>query len=499
MQKKNFNTTEIILSAIALVLVIMLFFKATILIDAGYDAGWYHLPFAARIWDIISSDSFTSGDKIGYRYDGFPLLAHFFQGLFWKLTGRIQSTNLVGYLSLIGYILFLKNFFEVPLYLSTIALLAIPTVLTHATTSFVDLPGNIGASIALMMTYRFFLLSRLPTQGELFFIFLGSAAAVNIKPQLQPLIFVLYCVAGCRLAWLYWSFSKHEWRRAWQIVTLAAIASALIFATPIKNIAFYNNPFYPIKVEFAGVVLNHEMTPQTYNEGNRPQRWLQSILEIGTPEWSADQWNKGDDKYLDRAGGFFGAYVVFNLLLLFSLFSSELIRNFNLSKNKKSYRILTALIIVLCLSYYAANFPQSHELRYLMCWMISLVSLNLHFISSKMHSWFHSLFYAKHFLLVYLVLFVIVFIKVSMIKYKYLDAQSFTLSQHLSRVTEPDILAQIVPDQKNCIISNYDTVVPINKVFYYSSYFHPELEAYAIEVAPYIDKCNSRIIIKPRS
>ena len=86
-----------------------------------------------------------------------------------------------------------------------------------------------------------------------------------------------------------------------------------------------------------------------------------------------------------------------------------------------------------------------------------------------------------------------------MIEYKYLDTQSFTLPQQLSRVSDPDILAQIVPGQKNCIISNYDTVVPINKVFYYSSYFHPELEAYTIEVAPYIDKCNSRIIIKPRS
>ena len=46
-----------------------------------------------------------------------------------------------------------------------------------------------------------------------------------------------------------------------------------------------------LEIEIAGIVLNHELTPDTYTESNRPQKWLQSILEINTPEWSADQWN----------------------------------------------------------------------------------------------------------------------------------------------------------------------------------------------------------------
>ena len=70
----------------------------------------------------------------------------------------------------------------------------------------------------------------------------------------------------------------------WLTSMLVAIASILIFATPIKNVVLYGNPFYPIEIEVAGIVLNHEMTPQTYSEGNRPQKWLRSILEINTPE-----------------------------------------------------------------------------------------------------------------------------------------------------------------------------------------------------------------------
>ena len=61
---------------------------------------------------------------------------------------------------------------------------------------------------------------------------------------------------------------------------LVAIASSLIFATPIKNVALYGNPFDPTKVAVAGIVINHKAVPETYSEGDRPQKWLRSVLEI---------------------------------------------------------------------------------------------------------------------------------------------------------------------------------------------------------------------------
>ena len=106
---KNRQVLETILKAIALIIAVSIFLKAIIDIDTNYDVGWYQLPFAARIWGIVPAESFLSEDLIEYRYDGFPLLANFFQGLLWKLTGRIQATNLVGYLSLIIYFFFLNS------------------------------------------------------------------------------------------------------------------------------------------------------------------------------------------------------------------------------------------------------------------------------------------------------------------------------------------------------------------------------------------------------
>ncbi len=213
MQKKNLGIIDVILSLIALTIATSIFLKAFFDMDTNYDVGWYHLPFAARIWGIIPADSFTSGDKVEYRYLGFPLLAHFFQGLLWKLTGRIQAANLVGYFSLAIYIFFLRTYFTIPWYISTLALFTIPAVLTHAPTSFVDLPGNIGVSVTIMMLYRFFQHSKFPTKGELFVAFLGAAAAANIKPQLQPLVFILYLAAFMRLIWLYFQYSKSKERR----------------------------------------------------------------------------------------------------------------------------------------------------------------------------------------------------------------------------------------------------------------------------------------------
>ncbi|MBE9044355.1 hypothetical protein IQ255_08055 [Pleurocapsales cyanobacterium LEGE 10410] len=500
MLKQNGQVLEIILKAIAIILVISIFLKAIIDRDTNYDVGWYHHLFAARIWGIVPAESFLSEDLIEHRFAGFPLLAHFFQGLLWKLTGRIQATNLVGYLSLIIYFWFLKSYFQVPLYLSAIAIFTIPAVLTHAATSFVDLPGNIGVAVLMMMTYSLFKQSRLPRRGELLVAFLGAAAAVNIKPQLQPVVFVVYCVVGIRLIWLYFKYTSPGKRKLWLTVPLAVVASGLIFATPLKNVALYGNPFYPIRIEVAGIVLNHQLTPQTYDEGNRPQKWLQSILEINTPKWSPDQWNGGDARYLDRAGGFFGAYVVFNFILLVGLTIREQLQS--ASKDKPRHAT-TALVTVLLMSLIPANFPQSHELRYLMFWMIVLVSLNLYLVTSlqyRVGKWLQP----KYFGLVYLLFLAIVY---SRIDNYYFRPVFNSFEPYLKNTVKSELLTQMIPNARTCMISRHGVISPnsvpfaqINNAFYYSAYFHPEIGyEYSIKAAVDKSQCNNLKVIPPNA
>ena len=501
-QRKIKLGTETILSLVAIALITSILLKAIFDLDNNYDPGWYHLPFAARLGGILPREMFVGDEKwFEPRFDGFPLLAHFLQGVFWRLTGRIQSTNLVSFFSIVGYFFFLRSYFKVPLYLSAIALFSIPLVLTHATTSFVDLFGNVGVSIMVMMTYSFYKNQQLPSAKELVIAFIGSAIAANTKTQLQPLVFVILIVAGIRLAWLY--LKQKPAIKLTKIIPIALLASIIIFASPIKNTLLYQNPLYPIKIQIGGVVLNHKLSPEAYEGGNRQLNWIKSVLEINTPLfWTPDQWS--DDVERNRKGGFWGAYVVFNLLLLIGFAIKEAAINKS-SKNNTGNEAKMALITAIAMSIIPLNFPQSHELRYFMYWMICLVSLNLYLISlPKNRQLIGRWLQPKYFGLVYAVFLTIILVKVG----KFYAVPSFvTLDKYLAFGVKSEFINQIQPDEEVCLISRHigentqtAPIAALKYAFLYSSYFHPELDYdYSIQAALDPKACGNRTIIPNRS
>ena len=491
---------ETILGVVAIALVTSVFLKAILDIDTNYDPGWYHLPFAGRIWGILPREMFIGEEKwFEPRFDGFPLLAHFLQGFFWRITGRMQSTNLVGFFSIIGYFWFLRSYFQVPLYLSAIALFSIPLVLTHASTSFVDLLGNVGTSILVMMSYRFYKNKQVPKKPDLFMAFLGAAIAANTKTQLQPLVFVILIVVGIRLIWLYWQ-QKPSVKQALQILPIALAATLIIFATPVKNTVLYGNPLYPIKVQVAGVVLNHKLSPEAYEGGNRQENWVKSVLEINAPlSWTPDQWSNDPD--LSRRGGFFGAYVVFNLLLLLGFGVRELIQNKSLPKSERNREAKIAFFTAIAMSLVPLNFPQSHELRYFMYWMICLVSLNLYLVSlPKNRQLLGRWLQPKYMGLVYAVFLAIVLVKIGNI---YAKPSLITLDKYVNFGIKPGFMAQIQPNERVCLLSRHigediqnAPTAALKYVFLYSSYFHPELDFdYSVQSALDPKACGDRTII----
>ncbi|MGL5939372.1 MAG: hypothetical protein ACRC2S_03135 [Waterburya sp.] len=491
--------TETILSLVALILTIAILLKATLDIDNNYDPGWYHLPFAGRIWGILPKEMFIGDEKwFEPRFEGFPLLAHFLQGFFWKITGRIQSTNLVGFLGIVGYFVFLKVWFKVPLYLSAIAIFAIPLVLTNASTSFVDLFGNIGTSILVMMTYSLYKKQQLPKRKDLLIAFIGAAIAANTKTQLQPLVFVILLVFGIRLIWLYWQHKPAV--KPLSVIALTFLASIIIFATPVKNTILYANPLYPIKIQIGGIVLNHKLSPEAFEKGNRPQKWITSLLEINVPyRWTPDQWGVNPDN--NRRGGFFGAYVVFNLLLLVALTVREIIQNRALPSVNRSKEATWALVTAIAMSIVPMNFPESQELRYFMYWMICLVSLNLYLISlPKNRKLLGHWLQPKYMGLIYAVFLTIVLVKTD---YLYVKPSFFTLDKYVALGVKPAFLNQIQANEQVCLISKHlgedvqaQPTAALKYAFVYSSYFHPELDYdYSIQAALSPEACGDRKII----
>jgi hypothetical protein len=84
-----------------------------------------------------------------------------------------------------------------------------------------------------------------------------------------------------------------------------------------------------------------------------------------TRRWTVDQWMP-EETGGNRMGGFFHAYVLLHLAALGVRVTRDRARIVRVAA--VGFAVLTVLV---------AFMPQSHELRYYMCWMIALVAINL--------------------------------------------------------------------------------------------------------------------------
>lgn len=335
----------------------------------AYDVWYYHLPFAGRLAGLTSAESYAFAADNVARYQGFPLLGEILQGIVWRLTGRVEATNLVAVASLFALPLFLRRLFGVPLAPALLAFLAIPLVQIHATSSYVDLPANACATMLLLSLYRAGLAEGPPSPRFLAGAGALAAATVNMKFQLAP---IAALTAG-GIAWLALARRAPGLRAR---VAVIVIALPIVFATPIKNAALYGNPVWPVELKLGGKSLPHreaayESTPRHLIHVPRPVRFVRSVLEIDNRpiaskrRWSLDQWTPWEETGY-RMGGFFGAYVVVNLLALgWRAFRGA------------TREAMAAAFLVAGVTIEAAFVPQSHELRYYLHWMLLLVALNL--------------------------------------------------------------------------------------------------------------------------
>ena len=456
---------ENLLKAIAFIVTISIFLKGWIDIDGTYDTWGYHLPFAARIWGIVPAEQFIHMEA---RFRGFPLLGQFFQGFLWLVTQRVQSANFIGFGSLVLYGYFLKSYFKVPLYLTAIALLGVPLIQAHAVNCYVDLLGNVFLAMSIMMAYIIWRQKELPTKKDLLVIFLASFGASNTKPQLEPLVFLVLICIVVRILWLHWLNRTTIYSWLFKIIPIGLVASLLIFATPIKNVAIHGNPFYPVRIEIAGKVLNHALpmydeAPGYLANAPKAQRWLYSILDVNSAYWNHDLYSANIDR--NRMGGFFGAYVIFQILLLIYLIV--------VNPSRDTY---IAGLLVLFMSLVAANFPQSHELRYFMYWIIIIISLNLYLVQK-----YKSKFIQPRYVgLVSLIALIIVGIKT---EYVYLKPSFNTLEKFKDRRIDRVVMAKIKPGDNICLPNRYPFT------FGYTPWFHPELNySYSIRSA-FLEPC----------
>ncbi|NJO95064.1 MAG: hypothetical protein HC764_02555 [Pleurocapsa sp. CRU_1_2] len=307
------------------------------------------------------------------------------------------------------------------------------------------------------MAYKLYEQQELPSIRDLIIIFLAGFGSSNSKPQLEPLVFAVLVFITLRILWLEWHNSVNRQQLVkwlYKAVPIALLASLLIFATPVRNIIAYGNPFYPVKIEIAGKVLNHTLpmysqAPDNLAKAPRAQRWLNSIIGINSAEWSVSQ--NSSDPNRHRMGGFFGAYVLFHIFLLIYLVAENCDRKSGM-----------AGIVVGVMSLIAANFPQSHELRYFIYWMIVLISLNLYLVTQYQNR----LINPCHLGAICLIALVVVGVKTDFV---YLQPHFNTIAKFKNQIIENRVMAQIKPGDKICIPRMYPYAL------LYSPWFHREL------------------------
>src|SRR6187431_2601866 len=113
--------------------------RALIRLDSGFDAVWYHLPFAAFRAGIPVPYDIARGDTSFLYLQGFPPLADLAQGSLWKLTGVITSVQLVNLLALMAFVGYCRWALGCAGWLVAMVALTAPLVAIHSTAGDVDL------------------------------------------------------------------------------------------------------------------------------------------------------------------------------------------------------------------------------------------------------------------------------------------------------------------------------------------------------------------------
>ena len=472
------------MQGIAIALLASLALRCWVDVDASWDSWNYHLPFAAKLWGIATDQSYLLEELMQQRFEGFPLLANWFQGLLWKITGRVEAANLVNYVAFLSYLVFSQFCLKVPFHTMAVALLAIPMLQIQITTSYVDPFGNLFASIALLSTYLAYKNNTALTQKQILIFLLSAFFTVNTKLQLAPVILLTLALFGGRFAFLKYREQPGQ-KVTWVRILLASTVSALlIFAVPVRNTIVYGNPAYPVKLTIAGHTLNHEEVtpyevPLYLKNAPQFQRWIYSVLEINASDprrpflWTNGQGDVPLDSKGWVMGGYFGIYVVFNSIL-FGLLIKLL--------PKKQRFLPVAFLLILCMG--TSILPQSHVLRFYEYWMICFVSLNLILIKQVSTLVGRKLtYYLLHKGLIFLGFLVMV---TALTKATYIVPHFYSMDDRKKDAIDRSILEKVEARSSSCLVGLQPNT------FIYSSVFQGG--SYQLEAATQEKECMAPII-----
>ncbi len=344
--------------------------------DPSWDTLQYHWAFAARAAGMCDADCLALGDGLEQRYLAFPMLFHWLFGVLWRLFGTPVAGHAATLAVVVALCAYLWRRFSVPLAWSWLALLAIPLVQVHLSSSYVDLAANASLTIGILVLLRIAITRDAPPAADLVVAWVALSLAAGTKLLLIPLAALVWAaivVAAVHARW------RHEGRIRWGYASgLAIVGMVAILPQLAYNAWHFHNPFYPVTMRVAGVTLPGIESLRQIQQSTSVSsqwigfpsgiRWLASVFEFdafrgrGLP-WTVDQADVLRSNPSFRMGGYFCVYVLGLIAIL------------GLRVRERSTRPLLAVFATATLI--CALLPNSHELRYYQFWMLTLASIVL--------------------------------------------------------------------------------------------------------------------------
>jgi hypothetical protein len=322
----------------------------------------YHLPGALAAWGLTS---YTPEPRLVAVIAGFPPLPRFVEGALVLVTGRLSAAsalNLVGVGALVAGLAWLYGRALSLRWLST-ALLAVPLIVLHAISGYVDLFTACGLALALAAFSELEPDSARPRAGAALFVAALAAAQLS-KFQAWPVAAVFGAVA----LWRFARLARAGRMARGTALAFAAVLALALGAWPVRNLVEFHNPVYPVVFPLAPKLFPNATVdadsgvfnmPRWLADEPRPVRFLASATEwsrLRSGErfaWTLDQSSTGDSVRSPhhRLGGWFPW-----TLAALSLGAFRAVRR-RLVPRSAQLAFALATVLIACL-------PQSHELRY---------------------------------------------------------------------------------------------------------------------------------------
>ena len=423
-------------------------------LDFTWDSLNYHLPFAARRAGLIPAEVYQFQYWLEDCYKGIPAVPYYIYGFLWRVSGDINTPNIVSGIAFAGYCVFISRTFRAPLTLSAVAFAAIPIIQINLSSVYTDLVTNVCFAGGLVLVTMILAERKQPllwrTLGALAFV----SVSANFKTQFVALGGIFVAVFAIILSFVkddgksLLSMLGDELRRAsLPVKALLPILVLLCYASALKNTIFYHNPLFPVGIS----VLGHHVLPgvtasEVYHEprylDGSPEivQWTLSVLEylsLGfrpTP-YILGQGSVAADSQALRMGGYCAAFVLYNLgIFVWATLFSRTPRKALFG----GFLALTA--VVACL-------PSAHELRYYSFWMLYLVSMNI----ALLWKWEKDRDGCRHFAFVAVGVFVFV---ASITGWNAFTRKHFTVSDYIAALDLHSIYEPRLEDgQRYCLVN----------------------------------------------